>query len=471
MKQGYIASTSGIRAKDKIGYAMGDFGSCLVFGLVQSVLQRYYTDILQINIISIMTMMIVARIWDAVNDPIWGRIIDNVKPASDGRYRRWIKIFAVPVAVSAVLMFVKIPGLTQGQYLVYAYITYILFGMLYTCINIPYGSLAQVVTSNDKERSTLSVFRSIGSTFGALPAMALLAAFAVVTENDKRVMKYDRTLIGVVVIALLSIAAFVLCYRWNKERVESRPAPREKGKTWKVVKALFKSRPFVAVCLASMLFLAAQMFQTGYYSYLFDYYFKSGMFMVSQVCIYLPVAVIMFFAGKLGNRFGRRDVCAYGVLFAGIVNFILFLLHTHNVYVYLLFCLFTGIGTAFIFLLVWVLASDAIDYNEVKHGIHDEATSYSFYSFMRKLGQTVAAVLINSVLLNIGYTDNVLNEANITDEVLDHMYNSSALIPAVLFLLVFVLLRFVYPLSKQKIDELQVEKEKVLGSAALENPD
>ena len=469
MEQGYIASTSGIKGKDKIGYAMGDFGSCLLFGLVQSVLQRYYTDILQLSIVSIMIMMVVARIWDAINDPIWGRIIDGAKPAADGRYRRWIKIFAVPVAISAVLMFVKIPGLSKGQYLAYAYATYILFGMLYTCINIPYGSLAQVVTSDDKERSSLSVFRSIGSTFGALPAMALMAVYAVVTENDKRVMKYDRTLTGVIVIAVLSVLAFFLCYKWNKERVESKPAPRQKRQTWAVIKALFKSRPFVAVCLASMLFLAAQMFQTGYYSYLFDYYFKSGLFMVSQVCIYLPVAVIMFFAGRLGNKFGRRDVCAYGVLFASIVNFILFFLHTHNVMVYLLFCLFTGIGTAFIFLLVWVLASDAIDYNEVKHGIHDEATSYSFYSFMRKLGQTVAAILINSVLLNIGYTDNVLNIKNMDaaaqQPILDHMYNSSALIPAVLFLLVFVLLRFVYPLSKQKIDELQVEKEQVLGGA------
>ncbi|MBR3475225.1 MAG: MFS transporter [Oscillospiraceae bacterium] len=469
MKQGYIASTSGIQTRDKIGYAMGDFGSCLLFGLVQSVLQRYYTDILQIGIVDIMLMMVIARVWDAVNDPIWGRIIDRTAPARDGRYRRWIKYFAIPVAVSGVLMFVKIPGLTQGQYLAYAYVTYILFGMLYTCINIPYGSLAQVVTSNDKERSTLSVFRSIGSTFGALPAMALLSFYAVVGQGDERRMVYSNTLTGVVAIAVLAVIAFFLCYRWNKERVDSKPMPREKGQTWKVIKQLFKSRPFVAVCLASMLFLAAQMFQTGYYSYLFDYYFKSKMFLASQACIYLPVAVIMFFAGKLGNRFGRRDVCAYGILFASVVNFVLFLLHTHNVYVYLFFCLLTGIGTAFIFLLVWVLASDAIDYNEVKHGIHDEATSYSFYSFMRKLGQTVAAVLINSVLLNIGYTDNVLNIKTMDEAaqqpILDHMYNSSALIPAVLFLLVFLLLRFVYPLSKQKIDELQVEKERVLGQA------
>ena len=213
-----------------------------------------------------------------------------------------------------------------------------------------------------------------------------------------------------------------------------------------------------------MLYLAAQMFQTGYYSYLFDYYFQSPMFMVSQVCIYLPVAIVMLFATKLGNKFGRRDVCAYGILFASIINFILFFLHTHNVMLYLVFCLMTGIGTAFIFLLVWALAADAIDYNEVKYGLHDEATSYSFYSFMRKLGQTVAAVLINSVLLKIGYTDNVLNADNITPDVLDHMYNSSALIPAVLFLLVFLLLRFVYPLSKEKIAELQVEKEKILSA-------
>jgi GPH family glycoside/pentoside/hexuronide:cation symporter len=82
---------------------------------------------------------------------------------------------------------------------------------------------------------------------------------------------------------------------------------------------------------------------------------------------------------------------------------------------------------------------------------------------MRKLGQTVAAVLINSVLLKIGYTDNVLNADNITQPVLDRMYNSSALIPAVLFLLVFVLLRFVYPLGKQQIADLQTQKEQMLG--------
>lgn len=463
METSYISRTSGIGAKDKIGYAMGDFASVLVFGLVQSVLQKYYTDVLGISVVSIMVMFIVARIWDAINDPLWGRIIDGARVWPDGRYRHWLKVFAVPVALSAILMFVKIPGLTEKGYLIYAYVTYILFGMLYTCINIPYGSLAQVITSDEKERTSLSVFRSIGSTFGAMPAMLLISLCYVKLADGRSVMSYQKILTGVIVIAVLSVLGFLLTYSWSKERVETRPSPKAKGETARVVRILLRSRPFMAVCVASMLFLAAQMFGQSYYTYLFNYYFNApGLSMMPTVCQYLPVAVIMFFAARMGNRFGRRDVCAYGMLLAGAFNLILFVMGTRNVWLYLLVCLMSGIGGAFMFLLVWALANDAIDYNEVTYGIHDEATSYAAYSFMRKLGQTVAAVLVNMALLRIGYTDNVLNAANITDSTLSRMYADSVLIPAVLYLLVFVLLRFVYPLSKQRIADLQIKKEETL---------
>ena len=165
--ESYISRTSGIKARDKIGYAFGDLASCLVFGLTQSVLNKYYTDVLEISVLNVMIMTIIARIWDAVNDPIWGRLIDGARLRGDGRYRHWIKIFALPVALAAVLMFLDVRGFNMGGRIAWIYVTYILFGMLYTCINIPYGSLAQVITSDDKERSSLSVFRSIGSTFGS----------------------------------------------------------------------------------------------------------------------------------------------------------------------------------------------------------------------------------------------------------------------------------------------------------------
>ena len=467
MEQSYIEKTSGIKARDKIGYAMGDVASCLVFGLTQSILNKYYTDVLQVSVLSVMIMTIVARIWDAINDPIWGRIIDGARPRPNSRYRHWIKIFSLPVALATVLMFLDVRGWSAGGKLAYIYVTYILFGMLYTCINIPYGSLAQVITSSDRERSSLSVFRSIGSTFGAMPAMVLASMCYVKLADGSSQMDYRKVFLGVCVIAALSVLAYLLCYAWTKERVESKPDPREKGQTMKVVRILLHSRPFMAVSLASMLFLAAQMFGQGYNTYLFDHYFHAtGLTMLPTVFQYLPVAVIMFFATRMGNRFGRREVCAYGILLAAVFYlalFVLALLGITNVWLYLAACLMSGIGTAFLFLLIWALATDAIDYNRVTFGLNDEATSYAFYSFMRKLGQTVATVLINVPLLRIGYSGSKLNTEGLTAAELQRMYNSSVMIPAVLFLLTFVLLRYVYPLSKQRVEALQLQKDKVLG--------
>ena len=472
MEQSYIQRTSGIKTRDKIGYAMGDVASCLLFGLTQSILNKYYTDVLEIGVLSVMIMTIVARIWDAINDPIWGWIIDGAKASHTGRYRRWIQIFAVPVALSAVLMFADVRGFSAGGKVAWIYVTYILFGMLYTCINIPYGSLAQVITSSDKERSSLSVFRSIGSTFGAMPAMVLASMCYVRLADGSSRMDYRKVLIGVIVIAVLSVLAYYLCYAWTKERVQVTPAPRKRGQTKKVIAILLKSRPFMAVSLASMLFLAAQMFGQGYNTYLFHHYFnKPGLTMLPTVFQYLPVAVIMFFASKLGNKYGRREVCSAGILLAAVFYIALFVLAIFGitpVWLYLAACLMSGIGTAFIFLLVWVLATDAIDYNKVTYGLNDEATSYAFYSFMRKLGTTVATILINVPLLRIGYNGSELKTEGLSATALRSMYNFSVMIPAVLFLLVYLVLRFMYPLSKKRIEELQVQKEAMLRSQSEE---
>ena len=463
-----IARTSGIRLKDKIGYAFGDLASCLVFGLTQSVLNKYYTDVLEISVLHVMIMTIIARIWDAINDPIWGRIIDRAKVGKDGRYRRWIKVFSLPVALAAVLMFLDVRGMVPAGRLAWIYITYILFGMLYTCINIPYGSLAQVITSDDKERSSLSVFRSIGSTFGAMPAMVLASVCYVTLADGTKQMDYKKVFIGVCFIAALSVIFYLLCYRLSKERVESKPEPAKKGTSSEVIRALLKSPPFMAVCLASMLYLAAQMFGQGYNTYLFHYYFeKPGLTMLPTVFQYLPVAVVMFFATNLGKKFGRNEVCSFGMLIAAVFYIILFLLSlmgVTSVWLYLLANLMAGLGTAFLFLLVGVLATDAIDYNRVTYGLKDEATSYAFYSFMRKLGQTVATVLINVPLLRIGYNGSELKTEGLSASALKTMYNYSVMIPAVLFLLVFILLKFVYPLDKKRIDKLQEEKEASLAN-------
>jgi GPH family glycoside/pentoside/hexuronide:cation symporter len=461
-KDSYIGRTSGIGLTDKVGYAMGDMANLFVFSLVTTLLQVYYTDLLHIAPALILILFTVARIWDAVNDPMWGVIVDMQRAGKGGRYRPWLLRMSVPVALAAVLMFVKIPGLTSGQYFAYACVTYIAFGMLYTAVNIPYGSMASVITTDDRERSSLSVFRSVGSIFGNLPSiiMASICYITIVASDGSKskVLDYGKLITGVCITAVLCVAAYIACYAMSKERVPAPPAhKRARGETMAVIKGLFKNRAFLSMCSASMLLIAAQMFTQGYYVYLFkDYFGSPALYPIVLVCQYLPVAVLMFFSGKICARFGRKEVCALGMLLAGAANLVLYFLHTSDPVVFLVVCFISGIGSTFFFLQVWALVTDVIDDCEMRTGKREEATSYAFYSFARKLGQTVAGILANAALIWIGYNELSGSQTGATA---DGMYSLAVLIPAILYLLMAAALWFWYPLGKEKLKELQAQKE------------
>ena len=132
----YIARTSGLKFKDYLGYALIDTAGCLIFSLVTTLLQKYYTDILHLSPLFIMLMFIGARIWDAINDPIMGRIADTAKPRTSGRYRPWVLFAAIPLALSGILMFVKLPNMGEPTSVlftcIFATVTYVAFGMVYT---------------------------------------------------------------------------------------------------------------------------------------------------------------------------------------------------------------------------------------------------------------------------------------------------------------------------------------------------
>ena len=226
--------TSGISGREKFCYGMGEVASGVSFGLVQSVLQKYYTDVLGIGVISIMLLFVLARFWDAANDTICGHVIARLAPDRTGRYRRWFKWFAVPLAACTVLMFVKIPGLSQTGYFVYACVTYILFGMVYTCLNVPYGSLAQAVTLDAGERASLSVARSVGGVFGAVPALLLISFCYVKRADGTKVMSYPIIFAGVCAIAVLSMLSYIVLYKGTRERIveESKKAGGGGGISW-----------------------------------------------------------------------------------------------------------------------------------------------------------------------------------------------------------------------------------------------
>ena len=478
----YIARTSGLYKKDYLGYAMGDFAGCLCFATVTTLLQKYYTDILGLSPLFIMIMFIVARIWDAINDPIMGRIVDLRKSDSRGRYRVWMKFISIPLAVATILMFIPSSGMAEAfgpvGICIYATITYIVFGMVYTMHQIPYGSLASVVTTDDKERNKLSVFRSVGAALGSIPVLVVTFFWAKkVTLDDGTVVsqvQYMPIIIGVVLSAVVASALLFLAYKWNKERVvtvNKVKDDKKKGETLEIVKALLKNRSFLGACLVGMLLLAGQMFTQSFYTYLFnDLFGKNEMNMLSMVCTYAPMAILMLFAGKLVRKFGKKEICAVGAALAAVANIGALLLKGAIInmpYLFLVFCIISGFGLSIITLEIWALATDAIDDVEVKTGRRNDGTSYSIFMFFRKLGQVLAAVSVNSALLAMNYF--VQTNVTFSEAQLNTMYLMATLIPAILFGLMSVVLFIIYGLNHKKTAELQVEKEKMLARQVENN--
>ena len=441
------SKTFGITKKDSIGYAFGDFGMQASFGLIASVLQKYYTDVLMIPIASVMMLFIIARIWDAVNDPMWGAFVDSRPARADGRYRRFIRYFSVPMAAATVLMFVRIPGLGTTGSFIYACITYVGFGMIYTLVNVPYGSLAAVITSDDRERTTLSTCRSIGSALGTVPAMLLIMLC-----YTNKVMDYTKIITGVVLISVIAAVFCLLSQKLVTERVIAPPkAQYGMAELRRTVLRILKTRAFLSLSVAALLYLAASVFSQSYYTYLADKYFgMSALSMLAMVAQYVPVVVIMLFIGRLNVKYGRKEMCAAGILLSGIAYLALYFIHTANPWLFLAFCFIAGFGNAFMFLQVWALAAEVIDYNRTVYGITDDAVGYSLFSFIRKLGHAAAAVFVNASLLKIGYST-----ANLSESTLNGMYDSSVLIPAILYFAVFIILAFIYPLNKAELKKIR----------------
>ena len=483
----YIARTSGLKTKDYAGYAMIDAAGCLVFSLVTTLLQIFYTDIFRLSPLFIMLMFIGARIWDGINDPIMGRICDTVKPSRHGRYRVWILYAAFPLALSAVLMFLKIGKIgEEGHYLatcIYATVTYVFFGMAYTVLQIPYGSLASVVTTDVGERNRLSVWRSIGAALGSVPVM-LIASFAyanriengkeVIGENGKVIqdLQYKPVILGVIIMALFSFVMLLIAFRMNKERVKTKPQIPEKGAAKKTIKLLFQNRAFVSISLISMLLLSGQMFTQSFYTYLFkDYFNASWMVLASQACTYSPMLVMMFLLPGWARKIGKKEVCAWGVAAAAAANLMMFVLRGMEPgllkWVFLAFCFVSGIGLTTLVMQLWAMVTDTIDDIEIKTGSRDDGTAYSVFNFFRKLGQVLSAVCVNGALLGMHYK--VEKGAVQTMENLKTMYDLATLIPAVLFGLMALMLFVYYPLSRKKVEELQVEKERHLKESYEKN--
>ena len=475
--------THGIKLKDKIGYALGDAGGLLTFSLIGAFQHMFYTKVLGIDATKIAVLILIARVWDAINDPLWGAFISSRKPRPSGQFRPWIIGFSIPLAVSAVLMFLPIGGLhlSETKYLIYAYVTYIMYGMMYTAVNIPYGSLASVITDDELERSSLSMWRSIGAGVGGLPGTIILPmiVFTVVGKypNGKDIQRLDETKLFwcVLILAIFSVVVYFIHYKFTKERIAPQPKVKDKNhNAITTIKELMKNRPFVMICLASMLLIAFQFYYQSTFGYLFtDYYGKPGLYALVTVCTYLPMAIFIPIMNKLIVKFGKKELCAVGMAFSTVACLILYFVRgtalADNPYFFLLLTFFSGLGQTFLVLEVWALVMDVIDYHELRTGKREEGMAYAFFSFTRKLGQTVAGVGLSLLLGIINYDGEATQRGEqLQPEVLSKIYDISTLVPAILLALMAIILFFGYNLSKKKLAEMHEELDLIRAKEAAE---
>lgn len=456
--------THGIKAIDKIGYALGDMGGILTFSLVNSFLTMFYTDILGIATASITVLMLVARIWDAVNDPMWGAFLDSRRPTKHGRFRPYILGMSVPLAIAAFFMFFKIPGLSEKQYLIYAYVTYIIYGMMYTGVNIPYGSLASVITDDEIERSSLSMWRSVGAGVGGLPAQILLPLFVYSTVagvgNTAKVLDSNKLSIAVGGLSLVTVITFFVHFKLTKERITISPNQAKSNyNLFRSVRMLMKNKPFIALCGVSMLLICFQMYTQTVYNYLFkNFYEKPGLYSIVTICTYLPMAMFLPVIGKLVRKFGKKEICSAGIAFAAVVNIVMYLFGftalSANPYLFLVMTFLSGAGQTFLVLEIWAMVMDVIDYHELLSGRREESTAYSFYSFVRKLGQTAAGAGVPAILGIIGYDGKLSNQPA---EVIEKLYGIATLVPAIILIALFVILFFGYKFSKKELEKMHAK--------------
>lgn len=441
--------------RDKVGYMFGDFGNDFTFIFASSFLMVFYTKVLGISGGMVGTLFLVARFVDAFTDVTMGRIVDSAKPGKDGKFRCWIRRMCGPVALASFLMYqTAMASAPMGWKIFYMYVTYLLWGSIfYTSINIPYGSMASAITADPNERTALSTFRSIGATLAGLVIGVVTPLFIYKRdEAGNQVVRGGMTF--TIVAAVFSVGAvicYLICYRMVTERV-----PVEKGVKQHTLAETFgaiaKSRALLGIIGAAIFLLLGQLLINTMNNYLYPDYFgnAAGISLFTVLSTVEMLVIVAPLGVPLSKKFGKKESAVAGMLLSGVVFTALYLLHLKNMWAFLILSMAGYLGLGFFNTIIWANITDVIDEQEVATGEREDGTVYAVYSFARKVGQALAGGVGGWALEIIGYESAAKVQ---TETVLGGLYAAATIVPAVGFFMVALILWFIYPLDKKRVEE------------------
>ena len=456
----------GIGIKNWLGYMFGDFGGCMTFALMSSFVTRYYTNVLHINEIVLFVLVMVWNIWDAINDPLMGALMDKIYAkthSKKGKFRPWL-LRSTPLVAITAIAFWTVPTYFEGiTMLVVLFMCKVLYEAAYTMFNIPMGSLLSAMSSNDQERASLSTARGVGSAFGnAIPLIAGPAILKVLGENDPEAYAAIGT--GCAVIG------FVICLLHYFFTEETRTVVETTGdnnvKITDIFQAFKYNRPFVALCVYGVCICAMQSMVNSLATYTYIDVFNNEDLMSMVYPASTPAMLVIFgLSPWLSKKIGLERLIRYSLI-VGTVGFaalavVVLCFEVSPVVFLIVSALALGIPTLAI-QMQWGLVAESIDYNKVATGKKMEGSIYGTFNLARRIGAGIGQGGVVLGLALFGYdAEQVEAGVQISSNTEMGIMIMNSIIPAVFVLGAWFAFKCIWkitPEMKQKIEESKLEE-------------
>ena len=443
--------------KDQVGYVFGDMAGSFVNLFVDAYFLTFCTYALGIDAKWMASLFLFARLWDAVNDPIIGTFPDRWRLGKSGnKFTPWIKLFMIPLALSGVLCFSNVPFTGVALHAWVAFV-YVLFGMSYTGTSMPFGAMANAVSTDPVDRSKLSRARSIGGGLVGAVALSMVPVFCF--DANENIIPERFTLLAVIFGVCCIVSYLILC-NFTLERVKDEKPAGEKFDYGKVIKAALKNRPLIGVMVATIGSMLTITGSSQTYSYIYkEVYHNTDMIMVATVAAMPFMFVVFPMIPKLVKKYGKRNVILITSAFSLVVSLLKVVFYVDNVVLFTALNIASMVGQTAFTMLIWALVSDCLDYSEWKMGVRSDGSMYSLYTFSRKIGSTLASTGIAFFLGVVGYVSgqNVVQ----TPEAVTGIYYVCNLIPVICYALQMIGVGLIFNLDKQKTDEMYAEMAKI----------
>ena len=408
MEEKNYASKSEVRA-----YSIAALGQGLVYSCMSSYITDYYMNVLALDAMFVILLMLLARVWDAINDPLMGMIVDRHQ-TKRGRLRPYPIITAIPIAILTILMFLPPLGFdvserTKGMY-VYVAVVYVLWGMIYTSSDVPFWSMPNLMTPNPKERGRIiSYGRTVGGVGSAVTvALPMIVGYFTAKSSNPDVLKYAIMAISMSVIGmpLFSISSFKV-----KERISIPNATKRDPSEPSTLSRIFHCKPLMLVVVAGILSFGRYMLQSAAphvarYAGLYigskpttvEQYQSniSTVALVIQVCAAVGMFGTMLLMPKLFKKFEYKTLMISSCLGGFVASVITLIVGwtTQNLLICIPFMIISSIPLGVINVVSGAMVCDCLDYIEWKTGYRDTAVGSACQSFVNKLGNAFATVVI-----------------------------------------------------------------------------